>query len=921
MIAPLNPPPTAETLLALAEELAAEVRPGFQRGSLTLDSSLQDDLGIDSLARVELLLRIEKAFRTAVPESAAMAAETLRDLLRALESGRPAGEAAAAPPAAPAQRLPEMPVAAQTLLDALEWYATHHRERVHITLVEEGDRAQAITYGQLWAEAGEIAAGLLARGLLPAQPVALMLQTCRDYFSCFFGVLRAGGIPVPLYPPAKATQIEEHVKRQAGILNSCLAAVLVASDEAHRPAQLVKSLAPSLRDVVTPADIRVPGASPPAPPLRPGDTALLQYTSGSTGAPKGVTLSHANLLANIRAMQQASGICSTDVFVSWLPLYHDMGLIGAWLGSLYSGARAVLMSPMLFLARPPRWLRTMSRERGTVSAAPNFAYDLCATKLPDHDVADLDLSGWRLAFNGAEAVHADTLERFIERFARQGFRREAMAPVYGLAENCLGVTFPPPGRGPRVDRVRRDDFLHRRRATPAEPGDPSALTFVGCGRPLANIEVRVVDEHGREAGEREHGRLQFRGPSATGGYYRNPEATRKLFDGDWVETGDLGYVANGEVFPAGRAKDLIIKGGRNIIPTEIEEAVTGIAGVRRGCVAVVGVHDPKSGTERVVVIAETALRGAEERAALSRAIGEAVAPLLEGPPDEIVLAAPRTVPKTPSGKIRRSAARELYEKGAFHREPPGAAAQMLHIVLAAVVPETRRLLRALGTRLYAAWSWLVFLAVALPCWLTTVLGPTLGFRRATLRLWMKLVLRLIAIPVRTSGLDRLPPGPVILAPNHQSYLDAILLTAALPPRFGFVVKRELSRNPVLAPLLHRVGAVFVERFDPEQSVQDTEGVAAALRAGRSLVIFPEGTFRREPGLLPFRMGAFVTAAQTGTPLVPVLVRGTRDVLRDKTWAPRRGVLSVAAGEALAPRGTDWAEAVRLRDEVRKQLER
>ncbi len=921
MIAPATPPPTtAEQLLALAEELAAEVRPGFKRGGLTLDSSLQNDLGIDSLARVELLLRIEKAFRTAVPESAAMGAETLRDLLRALESGRPAGETAAASTAAPAERLPEMPVAAKTLVEALEWYARHHRDRVHITLVEEGDHTQSIAYGQLWDEAGEIAAGLRARDLQPAQPVALMLQTCREYFQSFFGVLRAGGIPVPLYPPAKATQIEEHVKRQAGILNSCLAAMLIASEEAKRPAALVKSLAPSLKDVVTPGELRVAGASPETPPIRPGDTALLQYTSGSTGAPKGVTLSHANLLANIRAMQQASGIGSTDVFISWLPLYHDMGLIGAWLGSLYSGARAVLMSPMLFLARPPRWLKTMSRERGTISAAPNFAYDLCATKLPEHDVAGLDLSPWRLAFNGAEAVHADTLERFIERFAKQGFRREAMAPVYGLAENCLGVTFPPPGRGPRVDRVRRDDFLHRRRATPAEPGDPAALTFVGCGKPLPNLEVRIVDEHGREAGEREHGRLQFRGPSATGGYYRNAEATRKLFDGDWVETGDLAYVADGEVFPAGRAKDLIIKGGRNIIPTEIEEAVTGIPGVRRGCVAVVGVHDPKTGTERVVVIAETALKGTDERAALSKAIAEAATPLLEGPPDEVVLAAPRTVPKTPSGKIRRGAARELYEKGAFHREPPGAAAQMLHIVFAAAVPEMRRFFRAAGARLYAAWSWWVFLVVALPCWLTTVLGPTLAFRRATLRLWMRLVLRLIAIPVRRSGLDRLPPDPVILAPNHQSYLDAIVLSAALPPRFGFVVKRELARNVVLAPLLRRVGAVFVERFDPEQSVQDTEGVAAALRGGRSLVIFPEGTFRREPGLLPFRMGAFVTAAQTGTAIVPVVMRGTRDVLRDKTWAPRRGVVSVVAGEAVKPRGTDWAEAVRLRDEVRRTLD-
>ncbi|MCE9581574.1 MAG: AMP-binding protein [Planctomycetes bacterium] len=920
MIAPVEPAPdAAQRLLELAEELALEVRPGLKRGSLTLDSSLQNDLGIDSLARVELLLRIEKAFRTAVPESSAMAAETLRDLLRALERGKATGDGAAEMPTASAsERLPEMPDHASTLVEVLQWYARHHPGRTHITLIEEGDHTQTITYGDLLREASEIAAGLRARDLQPAQPVALMLQTCREYFQAFYGVLLAGGVPVPLYPPAKATQIEEHVKRQAGILNSCLAPLMIASEEAKRPAGLVKSLAPTLRDVVTPAELRVPGAAPDPPPIRPGDTALLQYTSGSTGAPKGVTLSHANLLANIRGMQQASGICSTDVFVSWLPLYHDMGLIGAWLGSLYTGARAVLMSPMLFLARPPRWLKTMSRERGTITAAPNFAYDLCATKLSDRDVEGLDLSAWRLAFNGAEAVHPDTLDRFCERFAKSGFRRGSMTPVYGLAENCLGVTFPPQNRGPRFDRVKRDDFLRRRHAVPAEPGDPAALTFVGCGRPLHNMEVRIVDETGREAGEREHGRLEFRGPSSTGGYYRNPEATKGLFDGTWLDSGDLAYIADGEVFPAGRAKDLIIKGGRNIIPTEIEETVTAIPGVRRGCVAVVGVHDPKSGTERVVVIAETALKAPEERAALEKLISEAVAPLLEGPPDEIVLASPRTVPKTPSGKIRRGAARELYEKGAFHREPPGATAQFFHIVLAAAGPEIRRFAAATRARLYAAWCWLVFLGVALPCWLTTVLGPTLRFRRATMRAWMKLVFRLFAIPVRTT-LDALPPDPCILAPNHQSYVDALVLTAALPPRFGFVVKRELARNLVLAPLLKRLGAVFVERFDPEQSLQDTEGVAAAIRAGRSLVIFPEGTFRREPGLLPFKMGAFVVAAQTGTPVVPILVRGTRDVLRDKTWAPRRRAVSVVAKEVINPVGTDWGAAVVVRDKVREAL--
>ena len=293
---------------------------------------------------------------------------------------------------------------------------------------------------------------------------------------------------------------------------------------------------------------------------------MLQYTSGSTGDPKGVILSHDNLLANIRAMGRAAAVTSSDRFVSWLPLYHDMGLIGAWLATMYHAVPLVLMPPTSFLGRPSRWLWAIHRYRATISAGPNFAYEIAASKVRDDDLIGLDLSSWRLAFNGAEPVRAATLERFAARFAPYGFDRRALTPVYGLAESAVGLTFPPLGRGPLVERIDEGVLAREGRATVSSDTAISALEVVSCGRPLPHHEIRVVDDGGREVPERIEGRIEFRGPSATIGYHRNPDATAKLFRGDWLDTGDVGYIAGGELFLTSRAKDLIKRGGHNIHP-------------------------------------------------------------------------------------------------------------------------------------------------------------------------------------------------------------------------------------------------------------------------------------------------------------------------------------------------------------------
>nr|NIR58713.1 AMP-binding protein [Gammaproteobacteria bacterium] len=610
---------TAAALCHTVEEVVAELHPGRGRPAVTLDSRLDRDLGLDSLGRVELAARVERRFGVTLAERAFTDAGTPRDLLRALGQAsaarRPAE--ATAPAAEPTPEAAEgPPEQAGTLVEVLAWHTRAHAERPHVRIYGDTGEGEVISYGRLAERARAMAAGLQARGIAAGEPVALMLPTGAEYFYSFFGVLLAGAVPVPLYPPARLSHIEDHLRRQHAVLANCRTALLVTDEEVLRYAHLVKAHVETLRETLTPAALAADPGAYRAPGIGPADTAFLQYTSGSTGDPKGVVLSHANLLANIRAMGRAIDAGSHDVFVSWLPLYHDMGLIGAWLGSLYYAAPLMVMSPLAFVARPQRWLWALHRHGGTLSAAPNFGYELCLRRLTDEDLEGLDLSRWRVAFNGAEPVSPATLERFCERFAPYGFRREVVAPVYGLAEGSVGLTFPPLGRGPVIDRVQRETLMRTGHAAPTAEDDPSALTFVGCGRPLPGHEVRITDPTGLELPERQEGRIEFRGPSATSGYYRNPEATRALFDDGWLNTGDRGYIASGELYVTGRDKDIVIRAGRNIYPQELEDTVGDLDGIRKGNVAVFASPDPVSGTERLIVLAETRRRGAEAQQAL-----------------------------------------------------------------------------------------------------------------------------------------------------------------------------------------------------------------------------------------------------------------------------------------------------------------
>ncbi len=953
-------------LRVLLEELGSPTTDILaQPGTRVAELHLERDLGLGSLERVELLLRLGRTFSTHLPDQVVAEADTVGDVVTAVLTqlnGRAAAGAAAenagggaatergpAPARSRALPWPVIPSRgirnlrsveeAETLLEVL-WHRGTHPETAaapHVFLYEEGGPdaaaalAQVINNAELLARAASVAQALQQRKLRADDRVALMLPTSADFFPCFLGAMLAGGIPVPIYPPFRPDRIEEYAGRQAAILRNAEARFLITFGRAARVARLLKPRVRSLEAVLTANQLTPQTTNPadvaPVRPVRGDDLAFLQYTSGSTGDPKGVMLTQANLLANIRAICEAVGVRREDVGVSWLPLYHDMGLIGTWLLPLYAGIPTVVMSPLAFLTRPERWLWALHHHRGTLTAAPNFAFELCAQKIDDRDIVGLDLRHVRAALNGAEPVNAATLQRFTQRFSACGWRHEMHSPVYGLAEATLAVTIPPPGRAPKVDLVERETFQRSGRAVPVEAStNRSAQSFVSCGRVIPRHEIKIVDEYGREVPERTEGQLWFRGPSATQGYFRNLAATLEIArEGGWIDTGDRAYRVGDEIFVTGRAKDIIIKAGRNLTPQEVEELASEVAGVRKGCVVAFGVADERRGTERLIIVAEVRPEHLGARAQLAARISQRVAEALGLPPDHVELLPPQTIPKTSSGKLRRNETKRLYQQGKLAAARPPVWRQVARLAVSGAVGSAGRVVKRALVKLYGVSALALFAAWLLPTWAVMMLLPT---RRAVVRFTSRLsrfYFWLAGIPIRISGYEHLQrhPNSVVVA-NHTSYFDVLLLMAALPMEFRFVSKIEVASMPLIGSFLRRRGDFAFDRSDRQQRLRQAEEVERSLEAGDCVLVFPEGTFTPHEGVRPFQLGAFKAAVSTGRPIVPLALRGVREILRDGTILPRPGFITITILPPIFPEAggdprENWREMVRLRDQTRTAI--
>jgi 1-acyl-sn-glycerol-3-phosphate acyltransferase len=913
---------------------------------------LERDLGLGSLERVELIVRSGDAFHIRPPDELFADANTLGDVITAIERqfGQTCGVAPAEAPdplrtagredaATPAELGLD---AAETLLDVLRRRARAEPTRLHISLREDQGGTKEITYGDLLEQVNAFSRGLENLGLTPGERVAIMLPTCGEFFPLFLGAQMAGAIPVPIYPPVRADRIEEYATRQAAILQSAEVSWIVTFGRAERVARLLQPRVPSLRGVSTAAQVaylgKRPGQLSGVRRVRGEDIAFLQYTSGSTGDPKGVTLTQSNLLANIRAVVETVDMNPRDRGVTWLPLYHDMGLIGAWLCPMYAGAPLTVLSPLAFLSRPERWLWAIHQSRGTVTAAPNFAYELCVRKVPDERIEGLDLSSMRYMLNGAEPVNSSTLERFSSRFAPYGFDRRALMPVYGLAENSVGVSFTPPMRGWCVDWLDRAAFENEGRAIPVETpdaasaaADPNVLGFVSAGLPLPGNEVRIVDDAGNDAPERIEGRLWFRSPASTSGYYRNPTATAGLLrDGGWLDSGDRAYLAGREIFITGRAKDIIIKAGRNLYPHEIEELTAQVEGVRKGCVVAFGMVDEQSGTERLVVVAETSERDPARREAVALHVRERIAEGVGLPPDDVEMVPAGSVPKTSSGKLRREATRQLFREGALRRGRPPAWLQVSRLAARTAPRQVTGWLRRGAETLYGIYFLFMVSLLAMIVWAELHIIPSRALGARISRKLNRLFFRLVGIPLEIIGEEHLEAlatpwgqpshGGLLIVSNHASYTDAVVMLALLGRyRYRFVAKQEVMSYPFIGGILKKLGFFSFVRESREARLKQADELEDALRHGDSILIFPEGTFTPAPGLRPFQLGAFKSAVASGCPVLPIALRGSRQVLRDTTVLAKPGRVTLTVCPPISPSGDGWQEILRLRDAARASI--
>lgn len=550
----------------------------------------------------------------------------------------------------------------RSILDVLQWRATHHPERIAFTFLGDGEGEQGtLTFAQLNCAARSRAQCLRDLGA-QGQRAILLYPPGLEFICALLGCLYAGVLAIPAYPP-RPHRLESRVSAIVDDARPTLAltteTLRVSVERQFGDACGTKKIALIATDNLT----KEPGGDIPIEIDR-ASPAFLQYTSGSTSNPKGVIVTHGNLMHNERIIQAACQHDERSTFIGWLPMYHDMGLIGNLFQPLFIGASAVLMSPVAFLQKPSRWLRAISRYRGVTSGGPNFAYELCIRKISEEEKATLDLSSWRIAFNGAEPVRADTITRFTNAFSSFGFRREAFFPCYGLAEATLIVSGGSADEPP-VIRKFASELLAEGQASETGASEEGAISIVGCGRALPGVEIRIVNaKTGEASSSGEIGEIWVAGPSVAAGYWNRPNETAEVLGAclegrRFLRTGDLGFVHAGELFVTGRLKDLIIIHGRNYYPQDLERVADGAhPALRIGCgaaLAVEGEAEPK-----LVMICEIDRRYENETAGVAEAIRQAVFAEFSLAIHTVVLIKGGTIPKTSSGKIRRSACRAAF---------------------------------------------------------------------------------------------------------------------------------------------------------------------------------------------------------------------------------------------------------------------
>jgi len=546
-----------------------------------------------------------------------------------------------------------------TIGDALD-YAARGRRGLNFHDAR-GTLTASYPYAQLRDEALVAARRFVAVGIKPGDRIALVAETGRDFAAAFFGAVYAGAWPVPLPLPTSFGGRDAYVDQLSVQLKSCDPALFLypaeladfgkaAADAAGAASRSWETL-----ESIEPATSELPKANPQ-------DIAYLQYSSGSTRFPHGVAVTHHSLLDNLRAHGIGLQVKDTDRCISWLPWYHDMGLVGCFLSPMSLQMSVDYLKTEDFARRPLAWLDMITRNPGTsVSYSPTFGYDICSRRMSSQTRAEdrFDLSRWRIAGNGADMIRPDVMQAFVDGFDAAGFKASAFCPSYGLAEATLAVSLMPPGEGIRLELVEETELSG---GTPDKRRPKRYRAIVNCGRPVTGMEIEIRDSEGRLLPDRAIGKVFVRGASIMHSYFRDEESTSAALSGDnWLDTGDMGYMSKGYIFIVGRAKDMIIINGRNHWPQDIEWAVEQLPGFKAGDIAAFAITGP-SGEETPAVLVHCRVSGAEERGRLRDEIRERVR-AITGIMPVVELVPPRTLPRTSSGKLSRVKARSLYLSG------------------------------------------------------------------------------------------------------------------------------------------------------------------------------------------------------------------------------------------------------------------
>ncbi len=551
-----------------------------------------------------------------------------------------------------------------------------------LTLVDSREHETFIGFTELYSRARRAAAALIERGVQPGDRVAMVLPTGRDFLDAFFGAQLAAAIPVPLYPPVRLGRMDEYVQSTARMLNAVQAKIVLSDRRVKLLLGKAIELARPHLGCPTVSELLEAPVAEAERPVTSASIAVVQFSSGSTVDPKPVALTHGNIVTQVAALEQMMGPGNTGV--SWLPLYHDMGLIGCLLSAVYQAGPLVLLPPELFLAKPALWLRAISRHRATVSPAPNFAYGVCVKRVSEEDAAGLDLSSWTMALNGAEPVSTETIEKFSQKFAANGFRKEALMPVYGLSESSLAVTFTSHQGEKQVAHV--DAMALALRGEVIE----GTRELVSVGVPVPGAEVEVRAEGGGVLEENTVGRVFTRGGSVMREYFGNAEASARALRGGWLDTGDLGFIRGGELFISGRAKDVVIIRGANHAPQEFEECLEDLPGVRTGCAVAVGFTPCDAGDEQLLMLVEKSNEAAND---VEQSVSAAVNARTGIKPHTVVMLEPGTLPRTSSGKLRRLESLKRYLSNTLEAPERVNALTMGRAIAKSVVGHAKAMLR------------------------------------------------------------------------------------------------------------------------------------------------------------------------------------------------------------------------------------